>query len=408
MEKNIKLIEKIYNCGLLCNTRNEFRIRFQKEYNFARKMKILDDVCSHMIVKQYSTPQLILKYIMEKLLKNNSIYNDRKLINPYEIDVYFKELKIGFEYDGKKWHENKIINKEKLCIDKKTLLITIVENSRDYENDIKNQLIQKLEIINKWCKTKISKEEITNIVINYCDIIPNIEYVKNLCLKYNNKNEFIKKENKLYKFLCRNKILERFTSHMYNKRNNYTIEYIDNRLNDFDSLKDLINNDNPLYLYLIRHNMKYKIYDKFGKPHRWNKENIINEIKKYETFNEFKKKSKGCLNAIKKLGLLDELKVFENKKNELPIDEIKNKISKYTRLIDLIYGDREIYDYCYHNNLTNLYSHLTKRHKWTIDELEKIVSSCETIKELSKYQNAYNVIRKRHKHLLKNLKRYTK
>ena len=108
-------INDILEYSLQCNTRTDFRARFPGAYLLSRKLKLLDDVCKHMIIKSYSTPQLILNELLEKLFKIKSSYNNRKLIRPYEIDILFEELKIGFEYDGIRWHKEDKINKIELC-----------------------------------------------------------------------------------------------------------------------------------------------------------------------------------------------------------------------------------------------------------------------------------------------------
>ncbi len=81
-------------------------------------------------------------------------------IAPYELDVYFPDLKIAFEYDGKGWHKDDEIDKNVLCINLNIFLLTVVERHRKYEDDIKNQLIENLDKINSWCNTHITEEDI--------------------------------------------------------------------------------------------------------------------------------------------------------------------------------------------------------------------------------------------------------
>lgn len=401
-----KTKDDILKYSLLCNSRNEFRIKYQGAYVTARKRGILNDVCSHMITKSYSTPQLILKEITESIFKTKCKYNDRILIKPFEVDILFIDLKIGFEYDGNQWHKSDSINKVDLCEQKNTLLITLIENNRNYENDIKEQMYQYLDKINKWTGFSISKEDILNIKINYENLIPNLDKIKDVCLKYNNIKEFRLKEKPVYSILQRNKLLKQFTSHMETCRKNYYDLDFNEEIEKYTTLDDLIKNNNPLYLFLKRHNYGYLLDEKFGKTFKWNRALIINEINNYETLSDFKKGTGGCYNAALALGMKDEINKLTKKRKQYDIHEIKNAISKYNTLIDFINNDYNIYNYCYLNNLSFLYDHLYRRKKWDHSELYDIVKTCNTIKELSiKNYNAYTTIRKYHKDLLLGLKR---
>ena len=140
-------------------TKSEFQKNDPSAYSTSRQRGILDGICSHMISKSFSIPQLILKDIISKLYKTyNVIYNDKKTLKPYEIDVYLPEYNLGFEYNGKGWHTNNNRDKLKneLSLLKNILLITINENNRNYESDIKNQLIINIEDL----KIKTSVNEI--------------------------------------------------------------------------------------------------------------------------------------------------------------------------------------------------------------------------------------------------------
>jgi len=408
MSKNIKYKTKedILKYSLLCNSRDEFRRKYSGAYVTARNRGILNEVCSHMITKSYSTPQLILKEITELLFKNKCKYNDRILIKPFEIDVLFNELRLGFEYDGKRWHKNDEINKNKLCQQKSILLITIIENNRNYEEDIKDQLCLHIKQINKWTGLSISKEEILNVEINYKDLIPNLDKINEICLKYDNIKDFRIKEKSIYSLLCRNKLIKQFTSHMKTSRKNYDNLDFKKEIGKYKTINELINKNNPLYLYMKRHNYGHLLDEKFGKHFRWNKELIINEINKYKTLSDFKNNSGSCYTTAIKLGMKDDVDKLIKKKKEYNIEDIKNTISKYNTLIDFINGDYNTYNYCYLNNLSYLYDHLPRRKKWVYDELLEIVKSCNTIKELTILNNnAYDVIRRRHKELLIGLKR---
>lgn len=89
----------------------------------------------------------------------NFVSNDRKTINPKEIDLFFPDIKLGFEFNGCYWHhknayikdlENKTsLSKEKckvdLCLSKGINLINIWDD--DWENNKSNTVNEIITII---------------------------------------------------------------------------------------------------------------------------------------------------------------------------------------------------------------------------------------------------------------------
>jgi hypothetical protein len=83
------------------------------------------------------------------------IENDKKIINPYELDIYLPDLNLAFEFNGLYWHNelNKPNNYHKmktdLCLEKGIHLVHIYEDDWVYK-----QGIVKSMILNKLNKTK--------------------------------------------------------------------------------------------------------------------------------------------------------------------------------------------------------------------------------------------------------------
>jgi hypothetical protein len=162
--------ESLKEIALLYKTRAEFQKNDSSAYTCSRRRgkEFLDSICGHMFQGSYSTPQLICKVIMEGLLKKPCLYNTRKVIKPYELDLYFEEYKLAIEYNGKGWHEKEEAKerdfmKSKKCKDLDITLITLVENGRKYEQDIKTQLINFLPIINRITNNLFVEREILSI-----------------------------------------------------------------------------------------------------------------------------------------------------------------------------------------------------------------------------------------------------
>ena len=122
-------------------------------YYSNRQNRINSDVsiCYHC-VPQYGgisfLEKSLLKYV-KSIYKGEIIANSRKIISPYELDIYLPELKLAIEFNGDIFHANPKIYKdpnEKLYPYRKT-------NAEKWERDkLKNQLANELgiKLITVW------------------------------------------------------------------------------------------------------------------------------------------------------------------------------------------------------------------------------------------------------------------
>jgi very-short-patch-repair endonuclease len=192
-------------------TRWAFKKADSSAHNKASKMGILDEVCSHMI-QRVSEPQKICQYILESLLDKKSIYNDRKIIKPYELDLYFPILKLAVEYDGSWWHAKTLnmgkSHKEKKCKSIGIQLLTFKERSRFYENDIKNDIKTSLPTINNFCGTNFTPNEVDQIEVDYTQIYNSIADWPSILQNINSCNTLDEYKSKFpveYGIVCRRK-----------------------------------------------------------------------------------------------------------------------------------------------------------------------------------------------------------
>jgi len=87
-----------YDYGILKNIASKYKTKIdfirndEKAYQAARYRGILNDICQHMSILKFSVPQLILREITDSILNTKSSYNDRKIIKPYEIDVFYEQF----------------------------------------------------------------------------------------------------------------------------------------------------------------------------------------------------------------------------------------------------------------------------------------------------------------------------
>ena len=220
--KKLKIIAKRYK------TRTEFAKNDSTAYYTALKLKCLDKICKHMIPGRYSTPQLILYEILKILINSKILYNDRKTIKPYELDIFIPEFNLAFEYQGMRYHKNNKndIIKKRLCNNKNIFLIEIKETSYNYFEDIKYQLLNNLNLINKIYKNKICINDINNLnkkeiyinvsknILNYNEIIYKIS-------QYTSIKDFYKNDRKLYNKLVRLKLLKDMTKNLIRWHKSY-------------------------------------------------------------------------------------------------------------------------------------------------------------------------------------------
>jgi len=230
--------EYVKNEALKYNTKIEF---YQKSPNAYGKANLMnwDDVFSHMVSKMFSLPQLILKSFLEQIFDEKCSYNDRKAINPYEIDCYFPKYKIGWEYNGARFHQNNKNDKikSKIAKEKGIKLFYIVEekSTKKYESFIKSVLKKQINEINMILPTKKIDEDYINglkSVIDYPNLltkkeanlvkgkkineIKNIDYnLYNRIIRYNLFDKYYVKDDrrKMHKF----KTFDEYFTYIKNK-----------------------------------------------------------------------------------------------------------------------------------------------------------------------------------------------
>lgn len=253
--------DKLKEIALKYKTRGEFQLNDPSAYSSARISKCLDVICKHMINQSFSTPQLICKYIFDKLVGEECEYNTRKIIKPYELDLYYKNCKLAIEYNGKGWHTNENDNtdlKIKMCTESGIKLIVIIENNRRYEEDVKNQIIDNLSIINDVLNKKIKKEDILNIEINSSvfDGLLDDDYIFEITNRYYRYSDFMKNESSLYQKLRRIKQLDKYTSHMVKNTFRWDITKVKEVIIKYEYLQDFIDNDYGCYLYIKKNKLE--------------------------------------------------------------------------------------------------------------------------------------------------------
>ncbi len=368
----------------------DFLNKYPKEYKFCKNKGYFKTFCKHLIPFNISMPQMILKYLTDIILNKVGALNDRIQLKPLEIDVYYDDMKLGFEYNGSHWHKNNKNNdilKNENSLKKGITLITLIENNRQYEMDIKKQLIDNLDIINNYLIDKVTKEFIQNIKIDYNNIISHdINYYIEIAKNYTNRTEFSKGSNKDYLNCEKLKIMDIIAPHfLIPKKRIWNEKSAIRNAKNYNSLEALLRNEPDCYQFIIDNNLidniKFKkpkifykdvdinyidenfdsIYDIIQKNYslfkylRKNNKEIINHLKYYNenyisirlnesiTFSEFKQKNKKLMN----------ISFNENEHKILIINYYKTK--DYDKYFKLNINYSEIQDICLRYNSIKLF-----------------------------------------------------
>lgn len=104
--------------------------------------------CPHCIKTRISKVEKDLLAYIKSLYSGTILANDRKLIKPYELDIYLPKKKLAFEFNGTYWHSDQIvpknyhITKTRLCKRKKVRLIHIFEHEWTFNQEKIKSLIK--------------------------------------------------------------------------------------------------------------------------------------------------------------------------------------------------------------------------------------------------------------------------
>ena len=196
-------------------SRSEFQMRDGSAYTTARCKGILNEICSHMPSLSFSIPQILCKQIFDSITGYDGLYNSRKIIPPFELDIFYPEINFAIEYCGKRWHATKEciardIKKRISCNASGIALLCINENSRKYEKDIKEQISRNLPFINSITNSHLTMNDIDKIQINYDNVfnLYNIEDIKSKVFECVSISEFQKKYSHFYRILATIKRLD--------------------------------------------------------------------------------------------------------------------------------------------------------------------------------------------------------
>jgi very-short-patch-repair endonuclease len=178
--KNIKLYKDKYNIHIvdyndeiytikcdICNV--EYNIHHNLLQNRIKTKTCLCTICNPINCSYSGKEKQLINFIESNYIFQIMI-NNRKIISPYELDIYLPDLNLAFEFNGIYWHnelnkeDDYHNNKTNMCLNKGIQLIHIWEDDWIYKQEIvKSMILNKLgKTANKIFARKCKIKEITN------------------------------------------------------------------------------------------------------------------------------------------------------------------------------------------------------------------------------------------------------
>lgn len=250
------------------NSRGEFHKKDPAAYTISRLKgkEFLDSICEHMTNFTFSTPQLILAHILDNVLGEKCLYNTKRIIKPYEIDIFYPTYNLAIEYNGEHWHSDEDTKrrddiKKKMCEDKNIFLLCLDESIRNfnYETNVKNMIINNIDIINRITNKLITPEQINDVKceVVYEELTKNngIDAIKEKISQCERIKDFVLKYEREYNYLRRNKMLH-LLDDLRKPYRTYSDEYILNKCMGIKSISELRRTEPNLYS-LLHGNRRY-------------------------------------------------------------------------------------------------------------------------------------------------------
>ena len=127
-------------------------------------------ICNPLGINNISQEENNLYMFIEENYNGTIIKNTKKIISPYELDIYLPELNLAFEFNGLYWHnelyKDKNFHKMKsdMCDEKGIQLLHIYDDDWLYKSEtIKSMILYKLhKVENKIFARKTEVKEITD------------------------------------------------------------------------------------------------------------------------------------------------------------------------------------------------------------------------------------------------------
>ena len=240
------------NIVMLCEKGHQFNIHLKTLRTRNNNKHNICTICNP-ITKFVSTIENDLLNFIKENYQDKIIINNRKIINPLEIDIYLPKLKLAFEFNGMYWHSE--LNKDKnyhkiktdLCLEKGIDLFHIYEDDWNHKQEIiKSIILNKLNIFKIIDEVEIREvDDVKEFLHN--NSLENYDYELNIGLFHN--NEIV--------------LLLSFDGTLLKFCNKLNTNVIDGELKLFNYLNEKYN-PKEVIVYVDKSNNNGNLYKKLG------------------------------------------------------------------------------------------------------------------------------------------------
>jgi hypothetical protein len=181
---DIDIDNRIYTFKCDCGCDHTFEIDYDlhKQRNYHNYK--LCTVCYPTNFNNVSQPEKELLNHIREFYYTGEILENKKIIKPYELDVYIPEFKIAFEFDGLYYHSDKMLDnnyhvmKSNMCDDINIFVYHVFEDEWKYKKEIVKSNV--LRLIDKSINN-IEISDVTIMIIEDINIINDFIFENNIC-----------------------------------------------------------------------------------------------------------------------------------------------------------------------------------------------------------------------------------
>ena len=242
----------------------EFYRKDSSMYQYIKQNGWWDDLCSHMAIGSYNYSESFLFECVKCLFPGKEVVrNTRKVIKPYELDIYVPSAQTAFEYDGSNWHNASEVvkrdaTKSELCA-KAGIVLHRIQEVRENRNRPEASIVNALSIAG-YDVSKIDIASCSELAFanGYSD-----ERIRECVSKYTTLRDFRKNEVPLYTILTKKGLLGKYLSGLYRHIADNSPVSIDVALANCNSASEFREKHLGMYVAMRKNPDNYK--DQLGK-----------------------------------------------------------------------------------------------------------------------------------------------
>lgn len=256
-ERNYENAKKVAS---LYNSRTEFYRKDNSMYTYIRQNGLWGELCGHMQIGNFNYSESFLFECIRCLFPGQEILrNSRKIIKPYELDVYVPSALVAFEYDGSNWHNSQEVSerdavKSKLC-EEAGIRLCRIQEIREQRHIPEAFIVRSLAALG-YDTSNINVESCTQSA--FAQGYP-ADAIRDCVSRYTRLSDFRKEQSQLYSLLCRKGIAGHFLSHLDRIWCGRTTEEVDAALDTVTTATAFRDKYPHLYQVIKRQPSKYAL-----------------------------------------------------------------------------------------------------------------------------------------------------